>query len=283
MKKLLTLFLVIGVLGIYGQITEGELQIEADTTQQADTTIIVKQGSNSKYLSEKTESTQIQDSTTIKKVRFIIGYNLGVCYRGKENTYPSNYEPSFIFFNPFATIPNEVYPLNSIEFGLNYYNKNRLVETGLGFSIARVTSSYYVRNNLPDTFRINSFEVDDLPKLRFERMYRLYLYQGLAIYSNLLLGMEFIYGYVNGSEDYFRKVMGDKIASINIRRDLIGCGIYIKAFNKAKNLELRWFDPYAIIKISGAEEFYNSSPYKEFWPERLTLWYIGFYVGFDFK
>ncbi|MGE3063470.1 MAG: hypothetical protein AB7T10_07555 [bacterium] len=41
MKKLMTLFLMIGVLGIYGQTTEGELQTETqaetDTIQQADT------------------------------------------------------------------------------------------------------------------------------------------------------------------------------------------------------------------------------------------------------
>ncbi|MDD3803488.1 MAG: hypothetical protein PHW02_03755 [bacterium] len=39
MKRLLTLFLVIGVLGIYGQTTEGELKIQTDTTQNADTII----------------------------------------------------------------------------------------------------------------------------------------------------------------------------------------------------------------------------------------------------
>ncbi|MDD3803784.1 MAG: hypothetical protein PHW02_05290 [bacterium] len=41
MKRLLTMFLMIGVLGVYGQSTEGEMQIEANTTQQADTIIQV--------------------------------------------------------------------------------------------------------------------------------------------------------------------------------------------------------------------------------------------------
>ncbi|MGE3062789.1 MAG: hypothetical protein AB7T10_04065, partial [bacterium] len=71
----------------------------------------------------------INPQTKKEKPHFSIGYNLGVCYRGEENSYMVNHgDPTL---DPFELLAATIYALHSIEFDSKYVINKRMFETGI--------------------------------------------------------------------------------------------------------------------------------------------------------
>ena len=221
----------------------------------------------------------VNPSTKTNKSHFSIGYNLGVCYRGRENSFITGSGDFQLFPDIEDLISSMFYFLHSVEFKMNYTFKNIQSEIGLGMSVAKVNSSFYTGiSDSMDFYGTLAGGVDAF--FGYENLYRFYFFDDYRLNQNIFIGAELNYGVVRGHEVYFSGDNGGMLKSVyNLRRHLLGGGIYIK-FITTENSAIKWFKPYSIFRLSGSEEIYSDSPYKELWNEKLTHWYVGCYVGF---
>ena len=221
----------------------------------------------------------VNPSTKTNKSHFSIGYNLGVCYRGRENSFITGSGDFQLFPDIEDLISSMFYFLHSVEFKMNYTFKNIQSEIGLGMSVAKVNSSFYTGiSDSMDFYGTLAGGVDAF--FGYENLYRFYFFDDYRLNQNIFIGAELNYGVVRGHEVYFSGDNGGMLKSVyNLRRQLLGGGIFVK-FITTENSAIKWFKPYSIFRLSGSEEIYSDSPYKELWNEKLTHWYVGCYVGF---
>ena len=228
----------------------------------------------------------VNPSTKTNKPHFSIGYNLGVCYRGNE----SNNINTYSYSGDFRLLPDisndfnsEFYFLHNIEISVKLPFKTKILETGIGYSFSDVYSGMTSELDF-ETIQINGSFLKDstLGRYYHEKLHRVYIFSALDIYKNIMIGAELIYDYTDGEEQYTTSddIYGFSTVVPNVKKILLGGGIYLKICNTDKDLLNNWFNPYFILKVSGANEIYSDSPYKELWPEKLTHWYAGCYLGF---
>ncbi len=122
MKRLITLFLVLGVLGVYSQTTEGEIQSEADIKQQADTTqnadtikINEQENEDTSVIRENIDSMDVLEKSdddsliTIKKNPWLYDWRYGCLIDGLTYLIPI-----IIYYTPLvdSQLYFSYYPLN---------------------------------------------------------------------------------------------------------------------------------------------------------------------------
>ncbi|NIA23890.1 MAG: hypothetical protein GWP03_07030 [Proteobacteria bacterium] len=171
------------------------------------------------------------------------------------------------------------YWLNSIEAGVRIPINNRMLDVGFGYGWGNVNSSSNLEARFPDTL-VNSITVN-LAYLGVANIRKFYLYLSCLKLKKITEGLEFNYCQAYGEECYYPYVYPNLI--VNVRRDLIGGGGYIKFCNTRKNKRKFRFDPYFMIRISGSYEIHSTSPYSGLWDKKLTIWYTGIYGGFNFN
>ncbi|MGE3063816.1 MAG: hypothetical protein AB7T10_09345 [bacterium] len=222
----------------------------------------------------------INPQTKKEKSHFSIGYNLGVCYRGRENSFLTGSGDFQLLPDIEDLISSMFYFIHSVEFKFDYPFKNTCSEIGLGMSVAKVNSSFYTGiSDSMDFYGTLAGGVDAF--FGYENLYRFYFFNDYQLNQNAFIGAELNYGLVRGHEVYFSGDNGGMLKSVyNVRRHLVGGGLFVK-FLTTENSAIKWFKPYSIFRLSGSEEIYSDSPYKELWNEKLTHWYIGAYVGFN--
>jgi len=196
-----------------------------------------------------------------KNIDYTFGYNGGLCWVGKDLNYytPGIYDP------PFSRIVGRIYWLNSIEAGVRIPTKNRIIDVGLGYGMENIIGDSH--------FKYYNFRIGRLRKIY------LYLSYSNPKLNNVIPGLELNYSPIYGTEYYYDTTGVLEIP--NIRRDLIGGGIYLKFCNTRKNKKRSRFDPYFMIKIAGSHEIYNTSPYSDLRKNKLNVWYMGIYEGFN--
>ena len=208
-----------------------------------------------------------------KNVDYTIGYNVGLCLRGEDlNYYPHG------GVDVVGNIVGKFYWLNSMEAGVRIPIKNRIIETGLGYGWADIGSGN-IETRFPDTL-VNNITVNSAD-LEVANIRKLYIYTGHSISKSIYMGLEFNYYQAYGDEVYYPYVYPNSF--VNVRRDLIGGGCYIKlsptiTLNKSFRI-----NPYFMIKIGKANEVHSTSPYSGLWGKKLTVWYTGLYGGFNFN
>ncbi len=209
-----------------------------------------------------------EDTTLLwyKNIEFTLGYNLGLCRRGSSLIGSAE-------AIPFSIFTNLVYWLNSVESGFRFPINNRIFEIGLGYGWANIVSGAFgahFHNTLINNSLANWANLD------FHNVRKYYLYTGYIVAPSLIFGLELNYSQGYGTECY-----SNHFHVYNVKRDLLGGGIYFKLCNTKKNFKKIRFDPYLMIKIAGCSEIRSSSPYSELWDKKLKIWYTGLYIGFN--
>ncbi len=209
-----------------------------------------------------------------KNMDYTFGYNLGLCLRGSDlNYYPHG------GVDVVGSFVGMFYLLNSIEAGVRIPINNRMLDMGLGYGWANIYSSGNLEARFPDTL-VNNITVN-LAYLGVANIRKLYIYIGHSISKSIYMGLEFNYCQAYGTEVYYPYVYPNSF--VNVRRDLIGGGCYIKlspTITLNKNFGI---NPYFMIKIGKANEVHSTSPYSGLWGKKLTVWCTGLYGGFNFN
>ncbi|MCK4523868.1 hypothetical protein KAU15_02980, partial [candidate division WOR-3 bacterium] len=189
-----------------------------------------------------------EDTTLLwyKNIEFTLGYNLGFCCRGSQ----LNNSPSDMSLDIIRLISGVTYWLNSVESGIRFPINNRVFEIGLGYGWANIESGAF-EVHYPDSI-ING-TLTNCVDLIFYNTNKYYIFTGYLISKDLIFGLELNYSRGYGKEcccynstsafDYY-----------NVKRDLLGGGIYFKLCNTKKNFKKIRFDPYLMFKIAGSYE-----------------------------
>ncbi|MGE3062948.1 MAG: hypothetical protein AB7T10_04875 [bacterium] len=308
MKKLLTLFLVIGVLGLYGQTTEGEIQTEATTTQQVDTitlpdTIDVKElqieddtassikdslftgesKKDQKEIIEKKDSpiscclngkTQSEQKS---KWNFGIGYVAEYNYAGPHLT--ADYLDRVEWFgelslNQLLTLFN--YWMNGAEMYIKCSKLNRLF-------LSNTTSyAYTERTNcaimtdyviLDDSTLAANYNVYNIKKISSSFLFSKnnFVFGGPCIEITDVAGLETLY---KRKDEQWQK------DSTKVQRIGLGLGVAFRVIYNSMQvnnmkLPILWFG----IRIGQTIEVWNNSPWKEVWCDSKLI--VGF-TGINF-
>ncbi len=201
-----------------------------------------------------------------KNVNYTLGYNGGLCWVGRDlNYYYDSISIYDYLFGEITRIVGEIYWLNSIEAGVSIPDKSRIIDVGLGYGMENIVGDLH--------FTCYNFRIG-----RLKKFYLYISYSDLKL-NNIIPGLELNYSPVYGTE-YNYDTTG-VLETRNIRRDLIGGGIYLKFCNTNKNKKRSVFDPYLMIKIAGSHEIYNTSPNRDIRKKELNVWYAGIYEGFN--
>ena len=310
MKRLLTLFLVIGVLGIHGQTTEGDIKQQADTIIKADTI-----GTENLQIEGDTESS-IKDSLFTEEIKkdqqeimekkespvscclsgknqseqkskwsFGIGYNGAYNYIG--NDLRSNYLdyvewPTELNLGQWLTLYN--YWMNGVEVNATFKIDNS--------SYLEFGSNYGFSNRTDCGFSNLSYENEDsiyeiLYSNRTLSKYTLYF----LFFKNekIKLGADIIYSIASGQEllIYFKEYPFKTIDDIfwiysrpSVKNGLgmaLNIVFYSPPIIKYKNIVL---NAYSSIKAGQTIEIWNNSKRKEIWGDKkLKINFTGINFG----
>ena len=207
-----------------------------------------------------------------KNMNYTFGYNGGLCLGGKDLSYYP--------YDVIGNIVGKFYWLNSIETGVRIPIESRIIDVGFSYALANTLGGAHLRTDF-DITSING-KLVNCAYLGVGQIRKVYLYLSYSDSesNNVILGSELNYCPAYGTEYYYYGTSG--VFNItDIRRDLIGGGVYLK-FCNTKNSKKRFrFDPYFMIKITGSHEVYSTSPYRGLWKNKLTVWYTGIYGGFN--
>jgi hypothetical protein len=206
-------------------------------------------------------------------MNYTFGYNLGLCLRGKNLNYSPHGGVDVV-----SNFLGKFYWLNSIEAGVRIPFNNRMLETSVGFGWWENINSGNLETRFPDTL-INNIIVNRAI-LGLKKARKLYIYIAYSKSRNVMPGFELNYCQGYGTEVNYPYVYPNSFVS-NVRRDLLGGGVYLKFCNTRKNKKRFRIDPYFIIKIAGSYEVHSNSPYSGLWDKKLTVWYTGLYGGFN--
>ncbi len=211
-------------------------------TEASDTTVV--------NLSNQVTEKQEVKLPWYKNMNYTFGYNIGLCLRGEDlNSYPHG------GVDVVGDILGKFYWLNSIEAGVRIPVENRMIDVGLGYGWAYMSG----------------------PDLTIKYIYT---YIAYSTSKNVIPGLEL--NYFQGNRTEYHTISGEHIIVPNVRRDFIGGGWHIRFCNTRKNKRKFRFDPYFMIRIGGAYEINNTSPYHES-DKKLVIWYTGLYAGFNFN
>lgn len=306
MKRLLTLFLVIGVMGIYGQTTEGELQIEADTIQQADTIIKADTIDTEKLQIEGDTASSIKDSLFTEEIKKdqqeIIEKKespVSCCLSGKNQpVQESKWSFGIGYVGSYnSAIPDMLadYVLYQVEwFGeLSLYDWFRLYNywtNGLELNYLRklgnknwfelnLLTGYFLAG-YKDNKGIYSY-YDGVNSLEYKTKSLSKLSLGLLYSKNCkyFMGVDIIYSSIEGEEVYHLNRVVIDTAEVN--RKGIGIGFVGKMrFNPSLQYKKMSLSSYMSLKIGGAIEVWNDSPWKDIWQNNRK--YIANNTGINF-
>jgi hypothetical protein len=291
---------VIGVLGIYGQITEAEIQAEADTIIQTDTIgteNLQIEGDTASSIKDSlfTEESKKYQQEIIEKKDSSIScclsgknqpeqkskWSFGIGYVGSYNSAIPDMLTDYVLYqvewfgelslNDWLRLYN--YWINGLELSYLWRLENKNCFE-LNFSTGYFLAGYTDNKGIYSYYDgVNSLEY----KTKSLSNYSL----GLLYSKNCkyFMGVDIIYSSIEGEEVYhLNRVVID---TVEVNRKGIGVGFVGKMrftpFLQYKKMSL---SSYMSLKIGGSIEVWNDSPWKDIWQNNRK--YITNYTGVNF-
>ncbi|MGE3062192.1 MAG: hypothetical protein AB7T10_00950 [bacterium] len=269
MKKLLTLFLMIGVLGAYWNVASEEIWEEKNIIHTSMDDINNKLAL--KYFLTLNHNGEIINDN---KWNLTLGYSLAYCLRGED----FNEGPEWGLLNIWNWDDKWAYWLNIFEVGsiFNYNNYN--IEVGIGYGKCSMRGGSYV-----------FFKDEESTYWQYSRNiinpYKYYLFFGGKIDKNMILGAELNFSRINALESHYNLTNpgSDTDTSFITRMDFWGCGMYFKLYFNEFSNEKIGLSPFLVLKIAGSNEIHNDSRSSDYFKNTVMIWYSGIYLGFNFN
>ena len=191
-----------------------------------------------------------------QRVRFGMGYSGGVCWTGDDLRRYTEWT-----MDPFTLIGSNLYWLSSIGVSALYkVNENRLIEVGLSYGWA------YLRD------RVGWFKVCSI---RGKKVHLRELNSCKIKHFTLSLRISSIRTEVNYSECRSWELPG----GTEVLRRCLGGGLAFEVQPRYYRHQKLRILPFVSLKIAGAAEIWNNSPWKEYWGRKLILNFSGMYGG----
>jgi hypothetical protein len=308
MKKLLTLFLVLGVLGIYGQITEAELQIQADTTQNADTIIqtdtigtenLQIEGDTASSIKDSlfTEESKKDQQEIIEKKESSVScclsgknqpeqkskWSFGIGYVGEYNYAGPHLIANYLDrvewigeLNLYQLLTLFNYWMNGAEMYIKYLNLNKLILiNSLSYAYTERTHCSIMTDYviLDDSTLAANYDIYNIKKIFTSFLFSKnnFVFGGPCIEITDVAGLETLY---KRKDEKWQK------DSTEVRRVGLGLGVDFRIiYNSLQMYNIKlptlWFG----IKVGQTLEVWNNSPWKEVWCDSKLI--VGF-TGINF-